>query len=182
MSWDLAQKSAATSDYSACVIAYEVNEKLFVTEVWRGREDYVNLCGVADRLVQTWKPTDILVEDAALGPALANHFSRGGHRVTAINVRGQSKENRFQNHVNRFKAADIVLCSPAPWIAAFIDEMVRFPFSKFDDQVDSLLQILTWLNENPSLPRPVIAHSIARTRQPHPMRDPKNFMRSRSRF
>lgn len=182
MSWDLAQKSAVTSDYSACVIAYEVNEKLFITEIWRGREDYVSLCGVADRLVQTWKPTDILVEDTALGPALANHFSRGGHRTTAINVGGQSKENRFQNHVNRFKAGDVVLCSPAPWIPAFTDEIVRFPFAKYDDQVDALLQILTWLNENPPPPKPVIAHNIARTRQPHPMRDPKNFMRPRSRF
>ncbi|MGO9845271.1 MAG: hypothetical protein ACLPKT_01325 [Methylocella sp.] len=182
MSWDLAQKSAVTSDYSACVIAYEINEKLFVTEVWRGREDYVNLCSVADRLVQIWKPTDILVEDAALGPALANHFSRDGHRVTTINVRGQSKENRFQNHVNRFKAADVVLCSPAPWIATFIDEMVRFPFAKYDDQVDALLQILTWLKENPSTPKRVIARGIAPTRQPHPMRNPKNLLRPQLRF
>jgi hypothetical protein len=101
MSWDLAQKSAATSDYSACVIAFEVQQKLFIAEVWRGREDYENLCGVADRLVQTWKPTDILVEDSALGPALACHFRRGGHRVMEINVGGQSKQNRFQNHINQ---------------------------------------------------------------------------------
>jgi predicted phage terminase large subunit-like protein len=182
MSWDLAQKSAATSDYSACVIAYEVQEKLFIAEVWRGREDYMNLCSVADRLVQVWAPTDILVEDTALGPALANHFNRSGHRAVSINVGNQSKQDRFQNHLNRFKAGDVVLCSPAPWISTFIDEMVRFPFARNDDQLDGLLQILTWLVENPPAPRPVIARNIARTRQPHPMRDPRNFMRPRFRL
>jgi hypothetical protein len=59
--------------------------------------------------------------------------------------------------------------------------MVRFPFAKYDDQVDALLQILTWLNENPPAPKPVIARSIG-TRQPHPMRNPKNLLRPQLRF
>jgi hypothetical protein len=32
MSWDLAQKSAVTSDYSACMIAFEVEQKLFISK------------------------------------------------------------------------------------------------------------------------------------------------------
>jgi phage terminase large subunit-like protein len=47
-------------------------------------------------------------------------------------------------NLGRLKAGDVVLCEPAPWASVFIDERVRFPYHAFDDQVDVLIQLLTW--------------------------------------
>ena len=182
MSWDPALKSGSRSDYSACVIAREVQQHLFIVHVWRGREDFEGLCRVGDRLADVWKPTHILTEDTALGPALAEHFARKGYRVFQVGTKGRPKADRFQTNLARLKAGDVVLCEPAPWASVFIDEMVRFPYHAFDDQVDALIQLLTWTRENPPPPPRIIASGLgSRPRQPHPMRDPKNFMRPRLR-
>jgi predicted phage terminase large subunit-like protein len=182
MSWDPALKSGSRSDYSACVIAREVQHRLFIVNVWRGREDFEGLCRVGDRLADVWKPTHILTEDTALGPALAEHFARIGHRVFQVGTKGRPKADRFQANLARLKAGDVVLCEPAPWASVFIDEIVRFPYHAFDDQVDALIQLLTWTRENPPPPPRIIASGLgSRPRQPHPMRDPKNFMRPRLR-
>ena len=105
---------------------------------------------VAGRLIETWRPTHILIEDTALGPALGGHLSRFGHNVVQVGIRGKSKEERFQNNLDRFKAHHVVLCE-GPWLPCFLDEMVRFPFGE-DDQIDALTQLLSWIRENPSPP------------------------------
>ena len=111
------------------------------------------MCRVGDRLADVWKPTHILTEDSALGPALAEHFARKGYRVFQVGTKGRPKADRFQTNLARLKAGDVVLCEPAPWASVFIDEMVRFPYHAFDDQVDALIQLLTWTRENPPPPR-----------------------------
>ena len=85
-------------------------------------------------------------------------------------------------NLGRLKAGDVVLCEPAPWASVFIDEMVRFPYHAFDDQVDAFIQLLAWTRENPPVPPRIIVSGLgSRPRQPHPMRDPKNFIRPRLR-
>jgi len=146
--------------------------------VWRGREDFEGLCRVGDRLAGVCKPTHILTKDTALGSAIAEHFTRIGHRVVQVGIKGLSKADRFKANLGRLKAGDVVLREPAPWASVFIDEMVRFPYHGFDDPVDALIQSLTWTRENPPVAPPTIASGLrSRPRQPHPMRDPKNLMR-----
>jgi hypothetical protein len=75
-------------------------------------------------------------------------------------------------NLGRLKAGDVVPCEPAPWASVFIDERVRFPYHAFDDQLDVLIQLLTWTRENPPVAPRIIASSIGlRPRQTHPMRD-----------
>lgn len=172
MSWDPALKGGPQSNYSACVIAREVSEKIFIVEVWRGREDFENLCSVASRLIDTWRPTHILIEDTALGPALGGHLSRVGRNVIQVGTKGKSKEERFQNNLDRFKARHVILCG-RPWIPCFLDEMVRFPFGE-NDQVDALTQLLSWTRENPAPPAKEFVTNPSRNslvRQRNPQRD-----------
>ena len=44
--------------------------------------------------------------------------------------------------------------------AVFIDDRVRFPYHAFDDQVDALIQFLTWTRENPPVAPRIIASSL----------------------
>jgi hypothetical protein len=45
-------ESGASIEHSACVIAREIAEKIFIVEVWRGREDFESLSMVACRLIE----------------------------------------------------------------------------------------------------------------------------------
>jgi phage terminase large subunit-like protein len=151
-------------------------------EVWRGREEFTNLCMVAQRLIDIWKPTHVLIEDTALGPALRENLARLGQNVIPVGTKGKSKAERFQNNLDRFKSHHVILCGGGPWVTSFLDEMVRFPFGD-SDQVDALTQLLTWTRENPAKIKEIATNpgrsqqAFARTR--NPMRDPRSINRWR---
>jgi predicted phage terminase large subunit-like protein len=42
------------------------------------------------------------------------------------------------------EAGRVLLPAEAPWLAEFQTELLRFPQSQHDDQVDSLSQFLAW--------------------------------------
>jgi phage terminase large subunit-like protein len=48
----------------------------------------------------------------------------------------------------RFAAGRILLPHEAPWLPEFENELLAFPYGRFDDQVDALLLVLEWLSEN----------------------------------
>ena len=43
-----------------------------------------------------------------------------------------------------FERGEIFLPQSAPWLMDFLDELLRFPQARFDDQVDSVTQYLNW--------------------------------------
>jgi predicted phage terminase large subunit-like protein len=174
MSWDPALKDGLQSNYSACVIARELHDRIFIVDVWRGRVDFERLCLAARRLIERWKPTHILVEDSALGPALDGTLKRCGQNSILRSTRGKSKEDRLQNNLDRIKAHHVVLCA-GTWNACFLDELIRFPFGD-DDQVDALTQALTFIRENPPPPPKEFATNPGRAglvSRRNPQRDPR---------
>ncbi len=42
------------------------------------------------------------------------------------------------------EAGHVLLPKSAPWLDDFLLEVLAFPYGRFDDQVDSLSQFLTW--------------------------------------
>jgi predicted phage terminase large subunit-like protein len=44
----------------------------------------------------------------------------------------------------RFEAGQVHLPKEAPWLAAFLHEMLAFPMARHDDQIDSVSQFLNW--------------------------------------
>ena len=44
------------------------------------------------------------------------------------------------------EAGQLHLPRDAPWLAEFTSELLGFPSSRFDDQVDALSQLLSWAN------------------------------------
>ena len=119
----------------------------YLLDVMRVREAYpdlkkriINLC--------TDQPADaILIEDKASGQQLVQDLkSMTRLPVLPILPKGD-KYTRLNVLTPVFESGKIFLPRHAPWLKNYIDEMVLFPHSMHDDQVDMTTQALKYLTE-----------------------------------
>ena len=63
-----------------------------------------------------------------------------------------SELERFRAVLPWIEGRRVLIQRHAPWEASFLEEVLAFPSSVFDDQVDTLVQNLLWKNHNPPPP------------------------------
>jgi predicted phage terminase large subunit-like protein len=66
-----------------------------------------------------------------------------------INPKG-SKEIRAETITPQFDAGKVFLLKNAPWLEDYLNELLTFPNSVHDDQVDMTSQFLTYIQVNKS--------------------------------
>ena len=52
---------------------------------------------------------------------------------------------RVHSRISLIEAGKLILPASAPWLAEYERELMTFPGSKFDDQVDSTIQALDYM-------------------------------------
>jgi predicted phage terminase large subunit-like protein len=57
------------------------------------------------------------------------------------------KQARLYTQTVVMENGQVFIPRSAPWLEDFKHEILSFPFGKHDDQVDSLSQFLTWLDQ-----------------------------------
>jgi len=131
-------------DYTVhIVVGLDPEGRLYVADLWRGQTDSSEWVEVFCDMVIRWKPLGWAEETgqirSGVGPWLTRRqrerqafvarevfLSRGDKSIRAQSVRGRA-------------ALDgIYLPVAAPWVAAFLSELLSFPASRHDDQVDAL--------------------------------------------
>jgi predicted phage terminase large subunit-like protein len=99
-------------------------------------------------LAEQWKPDLVLVEDTSSGMGLIQLLKE----QSCLSVVGRhpkdDKETRMSRHQGRFEAGRVLLPVEAPWLADFESELMSFPNSRYDDQVDALMLFLDWFSQN----------------------------------
>jgi predicted phage terminase large subunit-like protein len=86
----------------------------------------------------------LLIEDHGSGSALIQDLrQRHGIKAIPITPRGD-KVLRLSAVSPMFERGEVFLQQDAHWLVDFLDEILRFPQSRFDDQVDSVTQYLNW--------------------------------------
>jgi predicted phage terminase large subunit-like protein len=91
------------------------------------------------------KATATLIEETELGRALAQDLHCTGH-LRAITLRPErDKLARLLAQAARFEAGQVHVPESAPWLAAYLNELLGFPNAAHDDQVDSTSPALNWL-------------------------------------
>ena len=105
------------------------------------------------------KPHRILIEQTGPGlhliQALRANPVPGVPLPIAIKPEGD-KLVRMEAQAARFEAGQVYLPEEAPWLAEFLHEILAFPNSRYDDQVDSVSQFLNWA-EAQHLWRPTVS-------------------------
>lgn len=143
-SWDTATKGKEVNDYSVGTTWAMKDGKHYLIDLVRERCDYPALRRLVVEQHQRHKPTAVLIEDSGTGSALIADLKQL-HNIRSIGVRPEAdKVTRLSVVSPRFEAGEIYVLKDAPWSADLLDELLRFPQCRWDDQVDSISQYLIW--------------------------------------
>jgi predicted phage terminase large subunit-like protein len=153
LSWDTAMKANERADYSVCTVWLNRGETSYLLDLYRERLDFPDLKRKALALHERWRPTATLVEDKGSGTALIQELRAARLPVIACETRGD-KEMRMSAQSARFEAGAVLFPSDAPWLNDLLAELLAFPASRHDDQVDSISQALEWAQQYRWRPRP----------------------------
>jgi predicted phage terminase large subunit-like protein len=145
VSWDTAMSAGELSDYSACVILQVKGETAYILDVVRERLDYPDLRRKIIELHRRWRHVTrsyaLLIEDKGSGMSLIQDLRGEGIRAIAVKPT-TDKVLRMNAHTARIEAGCVHLPRRAPWLEEFRRELMAFPATKYDDQVDALSQAL----------------------------------------
>ena len=144
-SWDTANKDTERSDYSVCTTWGVKRDYLYLLDVYRRKVDFPNLKRAVLDLAQLYKASVVLIEDKASGTQLiqqlrAEHFSK----VKEAPPMDGDKIMRLHSETAKIEGGFVLFPKEARWLEAYLAELISFPNSKYDDQVDSTVFALAW--------------------------------------
>lgn len=147
-SWDTALTDAEDSSYNACTTWGIRGKQLYLLDIYRARLEYDQLVKKVGELKSKWRANIVVVEKAASGHTLyasLNKHQLPHDRWLYCLSPQLSKYQRAMYQVPILERGRVFLPEEAPWLDVFLKELLEFPASKFDDQVDSFVQFLMLL-------------------------------------
>ena len=148
-SWDTAYDTHAHNDYSVCSTWALSGKRCYLLDIYRAKLEFPDLekAIYAQRL--KWNAGLVIVENEGAGKSVAQNIRRDvpmpNHWLHALKPLG-SKEDRASQQTPKFERGEVWLPKDAPWLRAFEEEILSFPYGKNDDQVDSVVQFLAALD------------------------------------
>jgi predicted phage terminase large subunit-like protein len=144
-SWDCAIKVQSSHDYSVCTTWGVFDNKYYLLDVLRERLEYWQLKNIFISQQKRYSACGVLVEDKASGQSLIQEMRRECEfSIIPILPKG-NKTDRFISCTLLFEGGKIFFPENAVWLNDFEMEMLSFPSSDHDDQVDSMTQFLNWV-------------------------------------
>jgi predicted phage terminase large subunit-like protein len=141
---DLAISEETRADYSVFVVGgMDENGKLHIVDVHRERLDAKGIVDVLFQLNKAWKPDMIAIEgsmiEKSLGPFIYEEMSKRDEYFpfTTMNPT-KDKETRARSIQGRMRARGVFFDKEAEWYSDLEQEMIQFPKSRHDDQVDAM--------------------------------------------
>ena len=167
-SWDTATKDGLNTDWSVCITAQVVANRAFVHDVWRRKVEFPELKKAAIDLARRYRCDVLLIEDQASGQqllqVLRNEQPRGVPSALPRRPDGD-KRTRLAGASAAIEAGDLLLPADAPWLGEFKHELLGFPSSRKDDQVDALSQLMQWVGQqwdwDDTFAAPIIVNSVS---------------------
>jgi len=149
---DSSFKTGVQNDYSVVATWATDRTYYYLVNIWRGKVEFPDLVKAVQAQAAEYKPTAILVEDAASGQSAIQVLKRET-KLPVIPVKATAtKISRAESVSPLFEAGKVLLPAQRPaWVAEWIEEHVAFPASKNDDQVDTTSMALDRLRSRHSL-------------------------------
>jgi predicted phage terminase large subunit-like protein len=143
-SWDTGSKLGPDCSYSVCTTWGLLGGHCYLLDVLRQRLDCRALKRAARSHADAFSATVILIEDKASGVQLIQVLWADGVRgITPCQPQGD-KTTRMQGQAHVFEAGLVHVRSDAAWSPEYVQEIIGYPATLFDDQVDSTSQFLEW--------------------------------------
>jgi predicted phage terminase large subunit-like protein len=143
-SWDTANKATELSDYSVCTTWGVHDRRFYLLDVIRERLNFPDLERRVRQQASAYRGCTILIEDKASGTQLIQDLQDDFlYGVTAYKPPPRAdKIMRLHAQTSLFEGGLVLLPRAAPWLLDFVSELLSFPGSRHDDQVDSTTQAL----------------------------------------
>jgi len=146
-SWDAASTTAETADWSVCTTWMKIRRDYYLIDLWRGRLEFPQLRRKLIELALKHQPNRILIEQAGAGLHLIQELRANPTPGVPlpIGIKPElDKVGRMAAQAARFEAGQVFLPKEAPWLSELLHEIMAFPNSRHDDQIDSVSQFLNW--------------------------------------
>lgn len=141
---DLAISQEETADYSVFVVAgVDENKIIHIIDIIRERLDGREIVDTVLQLERIYEPEAIGIEEMqvskAIGPFLREEMIRQNIFPSLVQLKhgGKDKMMRARSMQARLRAHAVRFDKSGDWYQIFEDELVGFPRSKHDDQVDA---------------------------------------------
>jgi predicted phage terminase large subunit-like protein len=130
----------------ACVVLLNRGDLYYLLEVIRGKFPFDRL---KDKIIAVkeryGKTASLVIEERAISHGLIQALREKHISVIDYKPKGDKLE-RLISQIDLFVGGSILLPKDAPWLEAFVAELLSFP-GRHDDQVDALTQGLAWRRE-----------------------------------
>ena len=127
-----------------CTTWAKCPDGFYLLNVWRDRPGFADLVKQVYALKDQYRAKMVIVEKKASGISLIEVINKHGQMPWLRYISPEKgKVERAQQQTVKFEQGRIWLPTEAPWLPAYEAELFQFPYSKFDDQVDSTVQLLT---------------------------------------
>lgn len=144
-SWDTANKDTELADYSVCTTWGFFERRMYLLDVYRAKLDFPSLKRAVKYQVSLHRPAIVLIEDKASGISLIQELHDEHYSIVqAAPKMDGDKIMRLRSQTAKIEAGFMMLPTDAPWLPAFVQELISFPNTKYDDQVDSAVFALAW--------------------------------------
>jgi predicted phage terminase large subunit-like protein len=146
-SWDTGIKAGQQHDPSVCLTFACWEGGYYLLEARVERLEYPALRRAMLQQAESWQPEAIVIEDQASGQSLLQDL-RQSTALPVVPFRPRhDKFTRFAVVTPMIEAGRLFLPQQAGWLGAFEQELLSFPQTTHDDQVDALSQFLHWVRK-----------------------------------
>ena len=164
-SWDTASTPNSHSDWSVCITALYLDSDIYILDVMRAKFEIYALRDCAIALARQHNPNTLLIENAASGLQLIQIL--GADKPAGVprpipRKPDTDKTSRAMGASSMIEAGHLHLPGFAPWLAEFKSELLAFPSSRHDDQVDALSQLFNWARQRIVTKVPIVAPIVVR--------------------
>jgi predicted phage terminase large subunit-like protein len=145
-SWDTASTLSEDADWSVGTIWGLADGNIYLLHVERDRLEAPDLRHRIEAIHRDHGIDVTLIEDADLGRAIVQDLRRTSRICTPIAIKPRiEKIARMQARAVMFETGRVFLPKAAEWLPAYLEELLGFPNSRHDDQVDSTSQALDYI-------------------------------------
>jgi predicted phage terminase large subunit-like protein len=144
---DMAVTTKETSDYTVIIVFRLTSDKdIIITDLIREKFEGSQHLNLLTTVNEIWKPSIIGIESVQYQLSLIQTLRKKGLAVKALKP-DKDKISRALSIQARLEASKIFFPKKAPWLAEFENELLLFPNSSHDDQVDAFAYISYMLAE-----------------------------------
>jgi len=149
-SWDTANKNTELADFSVCTTWGIKDQHWFLLDVYRRKVEFPELKRAVKDLAALHRANIVLIEDKASGTSLIQELRADNFSLVqaAPNLEGD-KVMRLRAQTAKIEGGFVLFPKEAHWLDTYLLELVSFPNSKNDDQVDSTVFALAWSTLHP---------------------------------